>query len=115
MSVSKQESNKFQLFLGMIFLLVSITLSILLSQDRKSTRLNSSHSSISYAVFCLKKKRIETPGESELAHDNFNRGFTAKCLDRVEFFFSANVGESPHPLARVSSGGEASRLMLILT
>src|SRR5689334_24464173 len=26
------------------------------SKDRKSTRLNSSHSSISYAVFCLKKK-----------------------------------------------------------
>src|SRR5688572_32368732 len=28
----------------------------LLPQDRKSTRLNSSHSQISYAVFCLKKK-----------------------------------------------------------
>src|SRR5699024_12106689 len=28
-------------------------------QDRKSTRLNSSHVSISYAVFCLKKKRKE--------------------------------------------------------
>src|SRR2546427_7326428 len=27
------------------------------AQDRKSTRLNSSHSQISYAVFCLKKKR----------------------------------------------------------
>src|SRR6201997_5848207 len=27
------------------------------TQDRKSTRLNSSHSSISYAVFCLKKKK----------------------------------------------------------
>src|SRR5689334_23744102 len=27
--------------------------------DRKSTRLNSSHSSISYAVFCLKKKKSE--------------------------------------------------------
>src|SRR2546430_7656454 len=27
-----------------------------LAQDRKSTRLNSSHSQISYAVFCLKKK-----------------------------------------------------------
>src|SRR2546427_8692106 len=27
--------------------------------DRKSTRLNSSHSQISYAVFCLKKKRTE--------------------------------------------------------
>src|SRR5690348_17537589 len=29
----------------------------LLVQDRKSTRLNSSHPSISYAVFCLKKKK----------------------------------------------------------
>src|SRR2546427_1028434 len=28
-----------------------------LDQDRKSTRLNSSHSQISYAVFCLKKKK----------------------------------------------------------
>src|SRR3712207_7762586 len=28
-----------------------------LMQDRKSTRLNSSHANISYAVFCLKKKR----------------------------------------------------------
>src|SRR5207245_8656687 len=28
-------------------------------QDRKSTRLNSSHGSISYAVFCLKKKTTE--------------------------------------------------------
>src|SRR2546427_8805608 len=27
------------------------------NQDRKSTRLNSSHSQISYAVFCLKKKK----------------------------------------------------------
>src|SRR5438309_4571974 len=30
---------------------------LLETRDRKSTRLNSSHSSISYAVFCLKKKR----------------------------------------------------------
>src|SRR2546430_8875487 len=29
----------------------------LAEQDRKSTRLNSSHSQISYAVFCLKKKK----------------------------------------------------------
>src|SRR5690242_21488059 len=29
-------------------------------QDRKSTRLNSSHMSISYAVFCLKKKKTNT-------------------------------------------------------
>src|SRR6266481_375718 len=31
------------------------------SPDRKSTRLNSSHSSISYAVFCLKKKKKTIP------------------------------------------------------
>src|SRR6266481_4990716 len=30
---------------------------VILPADRKSTRLNSSHSSISYAVFCLKKKK----------------------------------------------------------
>src|SRR5689334_23759347 len=30
------------------------------TRDRKSTRLNSSHSSISYAVFCLKKKNNKT-------------------------------------------------------
>src|SRR3712207_8158786 len=29
-----------------------------LHQDRKSTRLNSSHANISYAVFCLKKKNV---------------------------------------------------------
>src|SRR2546430_11336020 len=29
-------------------------------RDRKSTRLNSSHSQISYAVFCLKKKKEDT-------------------------------------------------------
>jgi len=35
-------------------------------------------------------------------------------FDRVEFYFSANVGEDVKPLARVASGGEASRLMLVL-
>src|SRR5256886_6760867 len=33
--------------------------------DRKSTRLNSSHSQISYAVFCLKKKK-QTPTQNTL-------------------------------------------------
>src|SRR3712207_8418808 len=33
--------------------------------DRKSTRLNSSHANISYAVFCLKKKRYTTPRYTE--------------------------------------------------
>src|SRR2546427_7549071 len=33
-----------------------------LGVDRKSTRLNSSHSQISYAVFCLKKKKNDSEG-----------------------------------------------------
>src|SRR3712207_7621144 len=32
-----------------------------LQRDRKSTRLNSSHANISYAVFCLKKRRVMRP------------------------------------------------------
>src|SRR5437868_13024675 len=41
------------------------------AQDRKSTRLNSSHVSISYAVFCLKKKKnkdISDDSENKLLH-----------------------------------------------
>src|SRR3712207_7057794 len=34
---------------------------ILMDIDRKSTRLNSSHANISYAVFCLKKKNKSNP------------------------------------------------------
>src|SRR2546426_7013723 len=34
---------------------------IILDEDRKSTRLNSSHLVISYAVFCLKKKKTKPP------------------------------------------------------
>src|SRR3712207_8625069 len=37
------------------------TLSLPPGADRKSTRLNSSHANISYAVFCLKKKKNSTP------------------------------------------------------
>src|SRR2546430_3458400 len=42
----------------------------LASGDRKSTRLNSSHSQISYAVFCLKKKKILTDNSSPHIVDN---------------------------------------------
>src|SRR3712207_7617829 len=39
------------------FTVVSLAIP-LIGTDRKSTRLNSSHANISYAVFCLKKKKI---------------------------------------------------------
>src|SRR2546427_8852526 len=40
----------------------------LLAEDRKSTRLNSSHSQISYAVFCLKKKETNRGARQREAH-----------------------------------------------
>src|SRR5438445_7000050 len=42
------------------------------SRDRKSTRLNSSHANISYAVFCLKKKkmtRLDRQAQNEFTSD----------------------------------------------
>src|SRR5207253_4050884 len=39
-------------------------------EDRKSTRLNSSHVAISYAVFCLKKKKHNTPPRCGNTHRN---------------------------------------------
>src|SRR3712207_8202070 len=38
-------------------------------EDRKSTRLNSSHANISYAVFCLKKKTTPKSGSSSATMD----------------------------------------------
>src|SRR5690348_17992604 len=47
--------------------------------DRKSTRLNSSHPSISYAVFCLKKKRL---GLNEVLPDSLqNRHRLERAFD----------------------------------
>src|SRR5476649_1736202 len=46
-----------------------------LSPDRKSTRLNSSHTVISYAVFCLKKKKMNSMASTilkEIEAPNFN-------------------------------------------
>src|SRR2546421_1683259 len=44
------------------------------SQDRKSTRLNSSHDQISYAVFCLKKKKHKVRMRSlAVTHDVLSR------------------------------------------
>src|SRR3712207_8908586 len=42
--------------LGMLLGLIAAGGLLLVVRDRKSTRLNSSHANISYAVFCLKKK-----------------------------------------------------------
>src|SRR5437588_7312293 len=44
------------------------------AEDRKSTRLNSSHTVISYAVFCLKKKKMQCRGCRLLQREQPTRG-----------------------------------------
>src|SRR5437660_2327962 len=51
----------------------------LLILDRKSTRLNSSHVAISYAVFCLKKKKLRNN-----AHHQENRRSYRKSVQRSQ-------------------------------
>src|SRR5690242_21606337 len=52
---------------------------VLSISDRKSTRLNSSHMSISYAVFCLKKKKKKYHKQSRIPSRNYN---TAAVTDK---------------------------------
>src|SRR2546421_2885855 len=52
-----------QRFFDAAFAVIAHHLGALTAKDRKSTRLNSSHDQISYAVFCLKKKNLRTEGE----------------------------------------------------
>src|SRR5262249_17119740 len=63
--------------------------------------------------------RLETPSDSDLAQlsgvaSTDLRWIRPRGIDHAEFYFSANPGEPLRPLARVASGGEASRLMLVL-
>jgi DNA repair protein RecN (Recombination protein N) len=58
--------------------------------------------------------QVTAPAAAELADETESSVFNARGIDRVEFYFSANVGEVVKSLAKVASGGEASRLMLVL-
>src|SRR5690349_23367665 len=51
--------------------------------DRKSTRLNSSHVEISYAVFCLKKKKCLRCGKSLLDHAVPIRAYASTGSNRI--------------------------------
>src|SRR3712207_7457050 len=46
------------------------------AQDRKSTRLNSSHANISYAVFCLKKKKQTIRKPEHIRYATCTQGLT---------------------------------------
>src|SRR5438270_3090410 len=56
---------------------INPTLDASRKRDRKSTRLNSSHSQISYAVFCLKKKKTAAEERCESATASSDRSASA--------------------------------------
>lgn len=58
--------------------------------------------------------KIDGPTDADVSSESVDASFSSRGYDRVEFYFSANPGESPRPLARIASGGEASRLILVL-
>src|SRR6266571_4731012 len=98
-------------------------------QDRKSTRLNSSHMSISYAVFCLKKKKtIVSSGSDVLSVPvNIHRGnalwlasgavsVAPNTVDTLDDFLSslgkAKAGGMKAPLALGSKGNWQVTMLL---
>src|SRR5438132_7883177 len=81
--------------------------------DRKSTRLNSSHTVISYAVFCLKKKK--NPGwprrvKSRSWHERAARRTTAACT-RSSRTSTSEDGRATDPTraAEPAGGGRGGR------
>ena len=52
--------------------------------------------------------------QSNIRFENIGVVFGPKGYDQIEFFFSANPGESPKPLSKIASGGEVSRIMLAI-
>src|SRR5258705_1781596 len=63
-------------------------------QDRKSTRLNSSHLGISYAVFCLKKKKTLRNAVNSITADHLFGTIIAECLISEGFPSGMHLGHS---------------------
>src|SRR5256886_4380555 len=70
------------------------------NKDRKSTRLNSSHSQISYAVFCLKKKKTQAhlliQPCARLRHVYFHTTSFVSLFDVMYHFASSRIAVAGH-------------------
>src|SRR2546421_5501778 len=70
---------------------------MLFKQDRKSTRLNSSHDQISYAVFCLKKKKKKREGATHYISRNSKKmTLTAESETKLSSFGGAAAICAPY-------------------
>src|SRR5437762_8740924 len=66
------------------------------ASDRKSTRLNSSHRCISYAVFCLKKKNLK---HADTPHHLTYRTSLTQALSANTFTYSRVAGITLHTIS----------------
>src|SRR5256886_11112486 len=83
--------------------------------DRKSTRLNSSHSQISYAVFCLKKKLEQSMLATELTGQARTRGFgTYNAVATAAGSVGALAAGGPELLLRVWPGAPIDQRLFLL-
>src|SRR2546430_3910664 len=77
---------------------MAATLARQAEQDRKSTRLNSSHSQISYAVFCLKKKkrrnRKAAPSRNPVTLDLSGRDHTVQVITALNALTATRLAET---------------------
>src|SRR3954462_10852124 len=78
-------------------------------RDRKSTRLNSSHTIISYAVFCLKKKRLRGRGACYVRRHGCRGRYS-----RTRLYKPADLPRSSHHLRLRQRLGEQNRLFFFL-
>src|SRR5256885_11099293 len=76
--------------------------------DRKSTRLNSSHLVISYAVFCLKKKKTNTPVDSASSMPNRN----VHALRQVHYPYYQPVRLTLHATSQSSDQPQPSQVAI---
>src|SRR5256885_9602804 len=83
----------------------------MINGDRKSTRLNSSHLVISYAVFCLKKKRLKPAREQGRSRSQIERDQTAKPRDPV---IDVHDIIADSQIAKVRKKGRGPRASLLL-
>src|SRR5258708_9754839 len=80
-----------------------------LARDRKSTRLNSSHQIISYAVFCLKKNDVTVWRGTQAGGDSEENGDEDEEEGGVGGRHTAMRGRSPVPRQRVALCALAAR------
>jgi len=64
------------------------------------------------ARFGVSIEQVDDPNGAPVG--DYRVGFDSTGIDRVEFLIAPNPGEPLHPVARIASGGETSRIMLAL-